>query len=66
MVHGKIGSRPGRWMGRAHGRCLDTPHIRMMRTYERLRFLSAESFRGYVGYDANGLPVVARAANSTR
>jgi hypothetical protein len=40
---------------------LDTHRVRMIRTYDTPPvFLPASSFRGYVGYDANGLPVIAQ------
>src|SRR5262249_52108462 len=40
---------------------LDTPRVRMVLTYNTPPvFLPAWSFRGYVGYDANGLPVLAQ------
>ena len=39
---------------------IDAPRFRMVRTYDvPPAFQLASSFRGYVGYDDNGLPVVA-------
>jgi hypothetical protein len=38
---------------------IDAPRFRMLRTYEvPAAFQLDKSFRGYVGYDANGLPIV--------
>ena len=38
---------------------IDAPRFRMIRTYDTPpAFQLASSFRGYVGYDANGLPIV--------
>ena len=38
---------------------LETPRIRMILTYDAPAvFQPAETFRGYAGYDANGLPVI--------
>jgi hypothetical protein len=38
---------------------LDTPRVRMIRTYDTPPvFTPASSFRGYAGFDANGLPVI--------
>jgi hypothetical protein len=38
---------------------IDAPRFRMIRTYDvPPAFELASSFRGYVGYDANGLPIV--------
>ena len=38
---------------------VDAPRFRMLRTYDvPPAFQLASSFRGYVGYDANGLPIV--------
>jgi hypothetical protein len=40
---------------------IDAPRFRMLRTYDvPSAFELAPSFRGYVGYDDNGLPVVAQ------
>ena len=40
---------------------LETPRVRMVRTYNApAAFRIGGSFYGYVGYDANGLPVVVR------
>ncbi len=40
---------------------VETPRFRMLRTYDAPPpFMLNSSFYGYVGYDANGLPVVAR------
>jgi hypothetical protein len=40
---------------------IDTPQFRMLRTYDVPHaFELAPTFRGYVGYDDNGLPVVAQ------
>ena len=47
--------------GSTGGLILDTPRVRMVLTYDTPPvFLPAASFRGYVGYDANGLPVIAQ------
>ena len=40
---------------------LETPRVRMVMTYDApAAFQIGKSFFGYIGYDANGLPVVAR------
>ncbi len=45
--------------GSTGGLILDTPRVRMVLTYDTPPvFLPAASFRGYAGYDANGLPVI--------
>jgi hypothetical protein len=62
-IRGKIeyAIRPVDGPGSTGALILDTPRARMIRTYDTPPvFLPASSFRGYVGYDANGLPVIAQ------
>jgi hypothetical protein len=46
---------------------VSTPRFRMLRTYDAPpAFLLGSTFRGYVGYDDNGMPVVAAGAELDR
>jgi hypothetical protein len=63
MIQGKILHQivpiPG--PGSSGALILDTPRIHMVLTYDTPAvFQLAATFRGYVGYDANGLPVIAQ------
>jgi hypothetical protein len=61
MIRGKIGYHivPVQGPGSTGGLILDTPRIHMILTYDAPAvFQPAWSFRGYAGYDANGLPVI--------
>jgi hypothetical protein len=63
MVHGSIRYEvqdvPG--LNSRGALAIDAPRFRMVRTYDvPPAFELASSFRGYVGYDDNGLPVVAQ------
>ena len=61
MIRGKIRHtvRPVDGPGSTGTLILDTPRIRMILTYDTPAvFQPASSFRGYAGYDANGLPVI--------
>src|SRR5262249_40364933 len=62
-IRGKIdyAVRPVDGPGSTGALILDTPRVRMIGTYATPPvFLPAWSFRGYAGYDANGLPVIAQ------
>jgi hypothetical protein len=61
MIRGKIRHqiKPVEGPGSTGALVLDTPRIRMILTYDAPAvFQPAETFRGYVGYDPNGLPVI--------
>jgi len=61
MIRGKIRHTviPVDGPGSTGALVLDTPRIRMVLTYDTPAvFQPASSFRGYAGYDANGLPVI--------
>ena len=61
MIRGKIRHSviPVNGPGSTGALVLDTPRIRMVLTYDTPAvFQPASSFRGYVGYDVNGLPVI--------
>ncbi|MGP0062325.1 MAG: polymorphic toxin-type HINT domain-containing protein [Isosphaeraceae bacterium] len=61
MIRGKIHHTviPVTGPGSTGALVLDTPRIHMVLTYETPAvFQPAASFRGYAGYDANGLPVI--------
>ena len=61
MVHGAVRYEIQPLSGpKSRGALLvDAPRFRMIRTYDvPPAFQLASSFRGYVGYDANGLPIV--------
>jgi hypothetical protein len=63
MIHGTIRYevRPVTGPDSRGALAIDAPRFRMVRTYDVPRaFDLASSFRGYVGYDDNGLPVVAQ------
>jgi len=52
--------RPVQGPGSTGALSIDTPRFHLVRTYDvPPAFTLASSFRGYVGYDANGMPVVA-------
>ena len=62
-VHAKIRFqvKPVEGPGSSGSLIVETPRVRMIRTYDAPpAFQLAGSFRGYIGYDANGLPVVAQ------
>src|SRR5262249_53954303 len=62
-IRGEIeyAGQPGGRPGPSGALILDTPRVRWILTYDTPPvFLPASSFRGYVGYDANGLPVIAQ------
>jgi hypothetical protein len=47
--------------GQPGGLLVETPRVRMLRTYDAPTILQIEpSFFGYIGYDTNGLPVAVR------
>ncbi len=61
MIRGKIRHqiKPVEGPGSTGALVLDTPRIRMILTYDAPAvFQPAATFRGYVGYDPNGLPVI--------
>jgi hypothetical protein len=61
MIHGAVRYevRPVSGANSQGALAIDAPRFRMLRTYDvPLAFDLAMSFRGYVGYDANGLPIV--------
>ncbi len=61
MIRGKIRHQiaPVAGPGSTGALVLDTPRIRLILTYDAPAvFEPAETFRGYVGYDPNGLPVI--------
>jgi tetratricopeptide (TPR) repeat protein len=61
MIRGKIRHTviPVNGPGSTGALILDTPRVRMVLTYDTPAvFQPASSFRGYAGYDANGLPVI--------
>ena len=63
MIRGKISHEiaPVNGPGSTGALVLSTPRLRMILTYDTPTvFEPAASFRGYVGYDANGLPVIAQ------
>ena len=63
MIHGTIRYevRPVTGPDSRGALAIDAPRFRMVRTYDvPPAFDLASSFRGYVGYDDNGLPVVAQ------
>ncbi len=63
MIHDQIRHRivPVEGPGATGALILDTARIHMVLTYDTPPvFQPAASFRGYVGYDANGLPVIAQ------
>jgi hypothetical protein len=63
MIHDKIRHQivPVQGPGSTGALILDTARIHMVLTYDAPPvFQPAASFRGYVGYDANGLPVIAQ------
>jgi hypothetical protein len=69
MIRGKIDRRvvPVAGPGSTGALILDTPRVQMVLTYDAPPvFQPAATFRGYVGYDANGLPVIAQGIDLDR
>ncbi len=61
MIHAKIRHtiKPVEGPGSTGALVLDTPRVRMILTYDAPAvFQPAATFRGYAGYDDNGLPVI--------
>jgi hypothetical protein len=65
MIHAPMAYKvePVRGPGSPGALLVETPRYQMLRTYDAPpAFQLSNQFYGYVGYDANGLPVVARGA----
>jgi hypothetical protein len=69
MIQGKVSHQivPIAEPGASGALILDTPRIHMVLTYDTPAvFQPAATFRGYAGYDVNGLPVIAQGRDLDR